>query len=105
MNDLSFTILKIVVSACSALITVFVVPYLRRLAENEKLTEIMKAVNVAVSAAEQTIKGSGKGAEKKHQVIEFMLDWMHSRGISFDAEQIDGLIEAAVYGLKAGRTE
>jgi hypothetical protein len=57
-------------------------------------------VEIAVRAAEQTIKGSGQGAIKKDEVINFVTSWMISHGIQISAEQLDQLIECAVYNLK-----
>ena len=55
MNDVAFSILKIVVSVCSALVTLYVIPYLHALKQNEKYAGMAEAVEVAVRAAEQTL--------------------------------------------------
>ena len=52
-------------------------------------------VRVAVSAAEQLYKGSGRGDEKK----AFVLDWLKKRHIAVDEAKLDAMIEAAVYWL------
>lgn len=52
-------------------------------------------VTVAVEAAEQLYTGSGRGAEKKAYVVEFL----NSKGFKIDAETLDKLIEAAVFNL------
>ena len=49
-------------------------------------------------AAEQIIKGSGKGKEKKQYVMDFLL----SKGITFDTDEIEALIESEVYKLTQG---
>lgn len=105
MNDLMFAILKIAVSVCTCLVTLYAVPYLHRLAQNEKLQEILKAVNTAVLCAEQTIKGAKKGAEKKELALAYVSAWLSDHAIHVTAEQLNGLIEAAVYGMNAGRME
>ena len=46
-------------------------------------------------AAEQLYTGSGRGAEKKAYVVEFL----NSKGFKIDAETLDKLIEAAVFNL------
>ena len=52
-------------------------------------------LTVAVEAAEQLYTGSGRGAEKKAYVVEFL----NSKGFKIDAETLDKLIEAAVFNL------
>ena len=99
MDEMSFMILKIVVSVCAALISAFVIPYLRKLSQNKNLEEILTAVDVAVKAAEQTIKGDGKGAEKKDLAIKQATNWLKNKGIKIDPNQLDALIESAVYAL------
>lgn len=57
-------------------------------------------VEIAVKAAEQTIKGSGQGAVKKDEVIKFVSKWMIAHGVLITEEQLDQLIEAAVFNMK-----
>ena len=57
-------------------------------------------VEVAVRAAEQTIKGSGQGAAKKEEVIKFVTDWMMEHGVTITYDQLEQLIEAAVFNMK-----
>lgn len=55
-------------------------------------------MRIAVAAAEQLWKGSEKaGAEKKQYVIEFL----KSKGLTVDFEELDAMIEAEVYSLYA----
>ena len=55
-------------------------------------------MKIAVSAAEQIFKGSGRGEEKKQYVIA----WLKERGFTVDEAELDALIEAAVYELNQG---
>ena len=100
MNELTFDILKIVVSVCAAIITVYAVPYLKTLKEDRRYAQILDMVDVAVRAAEQTIKGAGKGVEKKKEVENIIYAWLMEKGIEITPEQINQLIECAVYQLK-----
>ena len=43
--------------------------------------------------------GDGHGNIKKDEVIKFVTDWMVSHGINVTQEQLDQLIEAAVYSM------
>lgn len=105
MNELTFDLLKIVISVCAAIITVYAVPYLKTLKEDKRYGQIVDMVEVAVRAAEQTIKGAGKGVEKKKEVEDIIFEWLLDRGLelTLTPEQINQLIECAVYQLKQER--
>ena len=83
-----------------ALVTVYVIPYLNTLKEDRRYSQIVEMVEVAVRAAEQTIKGAGKGMEKKKEVENIIYTWLMEKGIEITPEQLDQLIECAVYQLK-----
>ena len=100
MSELTFDLLKIVVSICAAIITVYAVPYLKTLKEDKRYASLVAMVETAVRAAEQTFKASGQGAAKKEEVMTFVADWMAKHGIKIDSYQIDQLIECAVYQMK-----
>ena len=88
-------ILLAVIALLSAIVTGVVIPWVRAkttLAQRQQLTAW---VSIAVQAAEQLYKGSGRGQEKK----EYVVAWLNERGITFDEETVDAAIEAAVYGL------
>jgi len=103
MNDITFDILKVVISICAALVTVYAIPYLKTLKEDRRYAQILEMVDVAVRAAEQTIKGAGKGVEKKKEVENIIYAWLLEKGIEITPEQINQLIECAVYQLKQGQ--
>lgn len=88
-------VLQAVVGLCAAIITTFVVPYIKSKTTKEQQTQINEWVRIAVSAAEQVYEGPGKGDEKK----AYVLTWLSNHGISIDADKLDAMIEAAVYEL------
>ena len=100
MDDMTMMLIKIIISVCVALITAYAVPYLKTLKNDARYERMLDMVALAVRAAEQTITGSGQGAMKKEQVIEFVSDWMQKQGISITKDQLSQLIEAAVYSMK-----
>ena len=99
MNEFTFNLLKIVVSVSVTLITIFLVPYIKNKIKDSKYANLVKYVEVAVRAAEQTIKGSGVGAAKKGEVIAYVTAWMTANGIEITKEQLSELIEAAVFNM------
>ena len=98
MDDLTFIVLKIVVSVSAALISAFVIPLLKEKITDMRYQRLLDMVEIAVRAAEQVI-GDGNGHIKKDEVIKFVTDWMASHGIRVTEEQLDQLIEAAVYSM------
>ena len=98
MNDLTFNILKLVVSVVCALIAVYLVPYLKNKLQDEKYAQLLYMVEVAVRAAEQTL-GAGEGKLKKDEVMKFVVKWMDEQGIKITIQQLDQLIESAVFNM------
>lgn len=82
----------------AAVITAIIIPYIKSRTTAQQQAELAGWVRIAVEAAEQLYTGSGRGAEKK----AYVLDWLSTHGIIVDAGKLDALIEAAVYALKAG---
>jgi len=96
MTDLT-PIINAIIALATALITAFVVPYVK-----SKTTEVQQAtffewVQIAVTAAEQIYKGSGRGEEKKEYVLEFL----NEKGYKVNTEAVNVAIEAAVRQLTA----
>lgn len=95
MNINITPIVEAVVALIAALITAFVIPWIKQKISKEKLEKITMWVEIAVEAAEQFYTGSGRGAEKKAYVVEFL----NTKGYTLDPESLDNLIEAAVFNL------
>ena len=82
----------------AAIITTFVVPYIKSKTTAAQQNQINAWVKIAVSAAEQIYNGPGRGEDKKKYVVE----WLRQHGVTVDADKLDAMIEAAVYDLKNG---
>ena len=96
MNEVTSIILKIVVSIICALITGYLIPYLKTLRDDARWQRLINMVETAVEAAEQTVKEPGSGAEKKKMVLSFVSDWLTKQGIAVTEDELDKLVEAAV---------
>ena len=59
------TIIEAVFMLLAAIITAIVIPYIKSKTTASQQAEINAWVKIAVSAAEQIYKGSGRGEEKK----------------------------------------
>lgn len=99
MSELTFNILKIVVSVATVFVSLYVIPLLKEKLSEVKYQRLLEMVEIAVRAAEQTIKGSGQGAVKKEQVLESVSLWMVQHGVEITSEQLDELIEAVVFNM------
>ena len=91
-------IAEAVFALIGVVITAVVIPYIRSKTTAQQQAEINDWVKIAVSAAEQLYKGSGRGTEKK----AYVLGWLDKHGVTVDESKLDALIEAAVYDLKNG---
>ena len=85
-----------VLTVLFALVTLYVIPWIKSRVTAEELADIIKWVKIAVQAAEMIYKESGMGKAKKDYVLTFLAD----KGIKYDERQIDSLIESAVLELK-----
>lgn len=97
MYDLT-PIIEAVAALTGVVITCILVPFIRSKTTAEQQKEINAWVKIAVAAAEQIFKGSGRGEEKKQYVIA----WLKESGFTVDEAELDALIEAAVYELNQG---
>lgn len=93
--DFDFTVvIEFIIALLSAMVTTFLIPYIKQKLSEEKQKKLMFWVQTAVKAAEQ-IYGSKTGQKKKDYVIAFLL----SKGIVFDVDEVTALVESEVYKL------
>lgn len=97
MTDIT-SVLSALITLISALVTAFLIPYLKTKIGEKKFLQLAKWVDVAVSAAEQIYEGTGRGKEKKEYVLKFL----QSLGYTVDFDKLEAMIEAAVFALKGG---
>ena len=80
------------VAFCSA----FVIPWIRSKTTQAQRQELQAWITIAVQAAEQIYKGSGRGEEKK----QYVMDWLEDHGFYIEVTQLEAMLESAVLGLK-----
>lgn len=88
-------ILEAVITLVCAIVSCVLIPWIRSKTTKEQQEQLYTWVKIAVAAAEQTIKGSKKGSEKKAYVLE----WLETNGITIDLDKVDLMIESAVYEM------
>ena len=88
-------IIVAIISLLSALITAFLIPWLRERYSSDKLQRIGQLVKIGVQAAEQ-LYGSGMGQTK----LDYVFSFLEKNGVKFDKDyvynQVRGMIESAV---------
>ena len=87
-------IIAAVIALISALVSAFLIPWIKTKIDADKLQTVQAYVEIGVKAAEQLYAAS-EGDKKKEYVISFL----EGKGIKFDVETVDKLIEAAVLQL------
>ena len=92
-NTIDLTMIaNAIIALVAAIITTFIIPWLRSKTTENQRKDILAWVSVAVKAAEQIYKGPGKGEQKKR----YVLNYLNSRGYTIDDVSVELAIEAAV---------
>ena len=94
MTDLT-PIVNAVIALIAAIITTFLIPWIKSKIDAAKLAQIVEWVGIAVRAAEQIYNESGMGEKKK----QYVLDFLAGKGFTLDPNSINAMIEAAVKNL------
>ena len=94
MNFDITAIIECVIALIGALVSAFLLPYLKAQMTQDKRARLSFWLKVAVEAAEQLF-GSKTGQQKRDYVIAFLL----SKGLVFDVDEVTALIESEVYKL------
>ena len=100
MDDRLFQIILAVIPVLCTILTVYIVPYIKAKIGTENLSKYEYWVNIAVKAAEMIWTETGRGADKKQYVVDFMNNMFNSKNVVITEEQINLLIESAVKQLK-----
>jgi len=97
MIDLT-PIANAVIAVVAVAITVYLVPWIRNRTTAAQREEINAWVKIAVQAAEQIYRGSGKGPERK----QYVLDFLAQKNLKIDLSELDKMVEAAVLEINKG---
>ncbi len=97
MNIDITAIVNAVIALIAAVISVFVIPWIKSKTTAQQREELVAWVKIAVAAAEQIYKGDKRGEEKKQYVLDFLKD----NGFTVEADSVNAAIEAAVKQLNS----
>lgn len=81
-----------VIGLVFALISAFLIPYIKSKLSAEQLKKLQSYAKIAVEAAEMIYKGTGRGEEKKIYVQQFLAE----KGYDINLAEVENAIEAAV---------
>lgn len=93
MTDLT-PIINAMIALVAALITAFVIPWLKRKTTAHDREEMLKWVEIAVAAAQQ-LYHQLDGQQRK----EYVRNYLNSKGYDVNDKDVDNAIEAAVLRL------
>lgn len=99
MHDYVIDILVFVIMVLGIILTKNIIPYIKTLIKTSNYAELFDIVEVAVKAAEQKFQAPKQGKIKKAEVYNFVSHWLEEKGIHISEDEIDRLIEAAVFSM------
>lgn len=99
MDNYLLLLIRVVTTVIVVILTKHVIPILKEKYDQHVNDKIKNIVKDAVEAAEQTIKGSGKGSLKKEEVLKYVVKLLDDQNIPINADIINTLIESAVFAM------
>lgn len=102
MSEFLFYLVRAAVFAAVTIAVRYFVPWIKEKIEATKYAWITKWIANAVRAMEQTMRKSGTGPERKVEVVKFIKKLLVKKNLSITDEQLDLLIEAAVWAMNNG---
>jgi len=93
MTDLT-PVFKAFIALAAALVTAFVIPWIKRNTTQKDREELLKWVEIAVMAAQQ-LYYQLEGEKRK----EYVRNFLNSKGYDVTSAEVDNAIEAAVLRL------
>ncbi len=103
MNDNLFQLILTCIPILGAIITYFVIPWIKANIDGEKLAQCEEWAVLAVKCAEMIFREKGMGKDKKAYVVDFLIKKFAESNIKITVEQINILIESAVQELNSNK--
>ena len=100
MNENLFNVILTIIPVIGAIITYFIVPFIKSSITEKQLSQYKEWAKLAVKTAEMLWKESGRGEDKKEYVVKFLNDMFNKNKVVITEEQINILIESAVKEMK-----
>ena len=103
MSENLFQLILSIIPVLGAIITYFIVPYLKAGIGSEKLSQYKEWAALAVKTAEMIWRETGCGPEKKSYAADVLNRLFNAKKTVVSEEQIHVLIEAAVQELNKSK--
>ena len=100
MNENLFNVILTVIPVIGAIITYFIVPFIKSSVDEKQLAQYKEWTVLAVKTAEMLWRETGRGEDKKAYVISFLNDMFNKNKVVITEQQMEILIEAAVKEMK-----
>ena len=100
MDERLFQIILMLIPILGAIITSFVIPFIKEKIGAEKLAKYEYWATLAVKAAEMMWTESGSGATKKQYVVDFLNNMFNKNKVVITEQQIEILVESMVKQMK-----
>lgn len=91
MNIDITTLLNAIIALLAAIITTFIIPWVKSKVGNEKMTDFLRWVEIGVLAAEQLYTDFDCEAKKA-----YVISLLNEKGFKFTESEVDAAIESAV---------
>ena len=100
MNENLFNVILTVIPVIGAIITYFVIPFIKSSVSEKQLAQYKEWAKLAVKTAEMLWRETGHGEDKKAYVVSFLNDMFNKNKVVITEQQMEILIEAAVKEMK-----
>ena len=100
MDEKLFQIILMLIPIFGAIITSFVIPFIKEKIGTEKLAKYEYWADLAVKAAEMMWTETGSGKAKKQYVVDFLNEMFNKNKVVITEQQIEILVESAVKQMK-----
>lgn len=103
MDEKIFQIILSLIPVLGAIVTYFIIPFLKEKIGAEKLAQYKEWATLAVKAAEMLWTESGMGESKKQFVVDYLNNMFNEKKVVITEEQLNVLIESAVQELNKSK--
>ncbi len=104
-NEIFVKVCISVITILSALITTFVIPYIKSKISQQNLDKLIEYTKIAVRCAEQ-IYTPEQWKEKKQYVMDYLLDLVNNKlNINITENELDVIVEGIVNEIKHGSNQ
>lgn len=105
MDERLFQVILTLIPVLGAIVTYFIVPFLKTKIGNEKFVQYKEWAILGVRAAEMIWRETGHGADKKAYVVDFLNDLFNKNKVVITEEQINVLIESTVQEINKDKVK